>query len=225
MPWSIKINIERMTVEKLRKYMNYTLYEWLRGCEKRNIGAPIQGRDDIEYKTFTVNEKKNIATVTFAADAVLTKRMFDFAEVGYVTCGKQLFALRVQTKEPYQNEVFVNDEFSTDDVEKVLYIVNGELDEDNMLIKQEIARLLEKTKQPDNVINSICDEVMCDSHEVKRLIEERGVSVAAGYIVCFIRRTAESLTGQIKTSIDIYDDMIDDIDTTYVRAFIEKHDG
>lgn len=225
MPWSIKINIERMTVEKLRKYMNYTIYEWLRGCEKRNIGTPIQGRDDIEYKVFTLNPKKNIATVTFAADAVLTKRMFDFAEVGYATQGKQLFALRIQTKEPCQNEVFVNDEFSTDDVEKVLYIVNGELDEDDMLITQEIARLLEKTKQPDNVINSICDEVMCDSHEVKRLIEERGTSAAAKYIVCFIRRAAENLTGQIKTSVDIYDDMIDDIDATYVRAFIEKHDN
>ena len=79
-------------MEKLRKYMNYTLYEWLRGCERRNIGAPIQGRDDIEYKTFTVNPKKNIATITFAADAILTKRMFDFAEVGYATQGKQLFA-------------------------------------------------------------------------------------------------------------------------------------
>lgn len=224
MSWSIKINIERMTVGKLREYMNYTLYEWLRECERRNIGAPIQGRDDIEYKTFTVNPKKNIATVTFAADAVLTKRMFDFAEVGYATQGKQLFALSVQTKEPYENAVYVNDEFSTDDVEKVLYIVNGELDEDNRLIKQEITRLLETTKQPDNVINSICDEVMCDAHEVKRLMEECGASAAADYIVSFIRRAAENLTGQIKTSIDIYDDMIDDIDATYVRAFIEKHD-
>lgn len=210
-------------MEKLRKYMNYTLYEWLRGCERRIIGAPIQGRDDIEYKTFTVNEKKNIASVSFAADAILTKRMFDFAEVGYATQGKQLFALRIQTKEPYGNEVFVDDEFSVDDIEKVLYIVNGELNEDNRLIKQEITRLLEKTKQPDNVINAICDEVMCDSHEVKHLIEERGASVAADYIVCFIKQAAESLTGQIKTSIDIYDDMIDDIDATYVRAFIEKH--
>ena len=224
MPWSIKMNIERMAVKKLEEYMNYTIYEWLRGCERRNIGAPIQGRDDIEYKTFTVNPKKNIATVTFVADAILTKRMFDFAEVGYATQGKQLFALRIQTKEPYENAVYVNDEFSTDDVEKVLYIVNGELDEDNRLIKQEITRLLEKTKQPDNVINSICDEVMCDAHEVKRLMEDRGASVAADYIFCFIRRAAESLTGQIKTSIDIYDDRIDDIDTTYVRAFIEKHD-
>lgn len=224
MPWSIKINIERMTVEKLRKYMDYTLYEWLRGCEKRNIGAPIQGSDDIEYKTFTVNPKKNIATVTFAADAILTKRMYNFAEVGYATQGKQLFALSIQTKEPYENEVYVNDEFSTDDVEKVLYIVNGELDEDNRLIKQEITRLLEKTKHPENVINSIYDEVMCDPREVENIIKERGVSVAADYIFCFIRRAAESLTGQIKTSVDIYDDMIDDIDATYVRAFIEKHD-
>ena len=210
-------------MEKLRKYMDYTFYEWLRGCEKRNIGAPIQGRDDIEYKVFTLNPRKNLASVSFAADAILTKRMFDFAEVGYATQGKQLFALNIQTKEPYGNEVFVNDEFSADDIEKVLYIVNGELDEDDRLIKQEITRLLEKTKQPDNVINAICDEVMCDSQEVKRLTDERGASVAADYIVCFIRRAAESLTGQIKTSIDIYDDMIDDIDATYVRAFIEKH--
>lgn len=209
-------------MEKLRKYMDYTLYEWLRGCEKRNIGAPIQGRDDIEYKVFTLNPRKNIDSVSFAADAILTKRMFDFAEVGYATQGKQLFALNIQTKEPYGNEVFVNDEFSVDDIEKVLYIVNGELDEDDRLIKQEITRLLEKTKQPDNVINAICDEVMCDPYEVKHLIEERGVSAAADYIVCFIKRAAESLTGQIKTSIDIYDDMIDDIDATYVRAFIEK---
>ena len=212
-------------MEKLRKYMNYTIYEWLRGCEKRSIGAPSQGRDDIEYKTFTVNEKKNIASVSFAADVILTKRMFDFAEVGYATQGKQLFALNIQTKEPYGNEVFVNDEFSVDDIEKVLYIVNGELDEDNRLIKQEIIRLLEKTKQLDNVINAICDEVMCNPYEVKHLIEERGVSVAADYIVCFIKRAAESMIGQIKTSIDIYDNMIDDIDVTYVRAFIEKHDN
>lgn len=210
-------------MEKLRKYMDYTLYEWLRGCERRNIGAPIQGRDDIEYKTFTVNPKKNIATVTFAADAILTKRMFDFAEVGYATQGKQLFALSIQTKEPYENAVYVNDEFSVDDIEKVLYIVNGELDEDDRPIKQEITRLLEKTKQPDNIINSICDEVMCDAREVENIIKERGTSAAAKYIVGFIRRAAESLTGQIKTSIDIYDDMIDDIDATYVRAFIEKH--
>lgn len=209
-------------MEKLRKYMDYTLYEWLRGCERRNIGAPIQGRDDIEYKTFTVNPKKNIDTVTFAADAILTKRMFDFAEVGYATQGKQLFALRIQTKEPYENEVFVNDEFSVDNVEKVLYIVNGELDEDDMLITQEIASLLEKAKQPENVINSICNEVMCDPREVENIIKERGTSAAAKYIVGFIKRAAENLTGQIKTSIDIYDDMIDDIDATYVRAFIEK---
>ena len=211
-------------MEKLRKYMDYTLYEWLRRCERRNIGAPIQGRDDIEYKVFTLNPRKNLASVSFVADAILTKRMFDFAEVGYATQGKQLFALNIQTKEPYGNEVFVNDEFSVDDIEKVLYIVNGELDEDNMLIKQEITRLLEKTKQPDNVINAICDEVMCDPYEVKHLMEERGASVAADYIVCFIKRAAESLTGQIKASIDIYDDMIDDIDATYVRAFIEKHE-
>ena len=209
-------------MEKLQKYMDYTIYEWLRGCEKRNIGAPIQGRDDIEYKAFTVNPKKNIDTVTFAADAILTKRMFDFAEVGYATQGKQLFALRIQTKEPYENEVFVNENFSIDDVEKVLYLVNGKLDEDDMLITQEIARLLEKTKQPENVINSICDEVMCDPREVENIIKERGTSAAAKYIVGFIRRAAENLTGQIKTSIDIYDDMIDDIDATYVRAFIEK---
>lgn len=209
-------------MEKLRKYMDYTLYEWLRGCEKRNIGAPIQGCDDIEYKVFTLNPRKNLASVSFAADAILTKRMFDFAEVGYVTQGKQLFALRIQTKEPYKNEVFVNENFSTDDVEKVLYLVNGELDEDDMLITQEIASLLEKTKQPENVINSICDEVMCDLREVENIIKERGTNAAAKYIVGFIRRAAENLTGQIKTSIDIYDDMIDDIDAMYVRAFIEQ---
>lgn len=218
----VKINIERMAVEKLRKYMNYTLYEWLRGCEKRNIGTPIQGRDDIEYKVFTLNPRKNLASVSFAADAILTKRMFDFAEVGYATQGKQLFALNIQTKEPYGNEVFVNENFSIDDVEKVLYLVNGELDEDDMLITQEITRLLEKTKQPENAINSICDEVMCDPREVENIIKECGTSAAAKYIVGFIKRAAENLTGQIKTSIDIYDDMIDDIDATYVRAFIEK---
>ena len=209
-------------MEKLRKYMNYTIYEWLRGCERRNIGTPIQGSDDIEYKVFTLNPRKNLASVSFAADAILTKRMFDFAEVGYATQGKQLFALNIQTKEPYGNEVFVNENFSIDDVEKVLYLVNGKLDEDDMLITQEIARLLEKTKQPENVINSICDEVMCDPREVENIIKERGTSAAAKYIVGFIRRAAENLTGQIKTSIDIYDDMIDDIDATYVRAFIEK---